>query len=114
MHQFGIGVEFDLHLAKRLYDSSLEAAPEAEVAVALALWTVTLMQALENHVSDDLMKKLTNYPLLAQLRSISHRVREEATVRIVVFDRYANTLTMQIICSRMLWRWLLLFSACCF
>jgi len=37
MHQHGIGLPFDLHLAKRFYDLALENSPEAYIPVQLAL-----------------------------------------------------------------------------
>ena len=37
MHQFGVGLPQDLHIAKRYYDQSLEHNPEGFVPVTLAL-----------------------------------------------------------------------------
>lgn len=42
MHQHGIGLPFDLHLAKRFYDLALENSPEAYVPVQLALFGLQL------------------------------------------------------------------------
>ncbi|CAL8462358.1 g1891 [Coccomyxa elongata] len=42
MHEFGAGLPQDLHLAKRFYDKSLEAQPDATVPVQLALLSLSL------------------------------------------------------------------------
>ena len=38
MHENGIGIEQDFHLAKRLYDQALETNKEAYLPVKLSLW----------------------------------------------------------------------------
>ncbi|KAK9906721.1 hypothetical protein WJX75_006842 [Coccomyxa subellipsoidea] len=42
MHEFGAGLPQDLHLAKRFYDKSLEAQPDATAPIQLALLSLTL------------------------------------------------------------------------
>mmetsp|Transcript_23138 Transcript_23138/g.37160 ORF Transcript_23138/g.37160 Transcript_23138/m.37160 type:complete len:721 (+) Transcript_23138:198-2360(+) len=44
MHQHGVGLPFDLHLAKRFYDLALESSPDAYVPVQLALLGLQLHQ----------------------------------------------------------------------
>jgi SEL1 protein len=48
MHQHGIGVPQDFHLAKRYYDSALEHAAEAYVPVQLALLHLRLSNKLQD------------------------------------------------------------------
>ncbi len=40
MHQVGIGLDVDFHLAKRYYDQALELSPRSIVPVTLALWSL--------------------------------------------------------------------------
>lgn len=47
MHEQGLGMKKDWHLAKRCYDSAAENSVDAKVPVALALLKLSLMFKLE-------------------------------------------------------------------
>uniref|UniRef100_A0A8C2BW77 SEL1L adaptor subunit of ERAD E3 ubiquitin ligase n=1 Tax=Cyprinus carpio TaxID=7962 RepID=A0A8C2BW77_CYPCA len=47
MHEKGLGIKQDIHLAKRFYDMAAEASPDAQVPVFLALCKLGLIYALE-------------------------------------------------------------------
>lgn len=48
MHEQGLGMQQDIHLAKRCYDLAAESSPDAKVPVALALFKLNLMFNLQN------------------------------------------------------------------
>lgn len=48
MHEQGLGMQKDWHLAKRCYDLAAETSADAKVPVALALIKLSLMFKLEN------------------------------------------------------------------
>ncbi|XP_035279373.1 protein sel-1 homolog 1-like [Anguilla anguilla] len=47
MHEKGLGIKQDIHLAKRFYDMAAEASPDAQVPVFLALCKLGLMYSLQ-------------------------------------------------------------------
>ncbi|KAL4641845.1 hypothetical protein GN956_G10901 [Arapaima gigas] len=47
MHEKGLGIKQDIHLAKRFYDMAAEASPDAQVPVFLALCKLGLMYFLQ-------------------------------------------------------------------
>ncbi|OCT65104.1 hypothetical protein XELAEV_18041346mg [Xenopus laevis] len=47
MHEKGLGIKQDIHLAKRFYDMAAEASPDAQVPVFLALCKLGMLYALE-------------------------------------------------------------------
>ncbi|XP_056620577.1 protein sel-1 homolog 1 [Triplophysa dalaica] len=47
MHEKGLGIKQDIHLAKRFYDMAAEASPDAQVPVFLALCKLGLVYALQ-------------------------------------------------------------------
>lgn len=48
MHEQGLGMQKDWHLAKRCYDLAAETSADAKVPVALALMKLSLMFKIEN------------------------------------------------------------------
>lgn len=55
MHEHGLGLPFDLHLAKRYYDQALELDPAARLPVKLALVSLWLRK---NHADSFLVGSL--------------------------------------------------------
>uniref|UniRef100_A0A8C7KFU0 SEL1L adaptor subunit of SYVN1 ubiquitin ligase n=1 Tax=Oncorhynchus kisutch TaxID=8019 RepID=A0A8C7KFU0_ONCKI len=51
MHEKGLGIKQDIHLAKRFYDMAAEASPDAQVPVFLALCKLGLVYTLQ-HMHD--------------------------------------------------------------
>ncbi|KAI1897948.1 hypothetical protein AGOR_G00088550 [Albula goreensis] len=47
MHEKGLGIKQDIHLAKRFYDMAAEASPDAQVPVFLALCKLGLMYSVQ-------------------------------------------------------------------
>ncbi|KAM4012914.1 protein sel-1 homolog 1 [Anomaloglossus baeobatrachus] len=47
MHEKGLGIKQDIHLAKRFYDMAAEASPDAQVPVFLALCKLGLLYSLQ-------------------------------------------------------------------
>lgn len=47
MHEQGLGMAKDMHLAKRCYDLAADSSPDAKVPVALALFKLALMFRLQ-------------------------------------------------------------------
>ena len=47
MHEQGLGMKRDIHLAKRHYDMAAEASPDAVAPVSLALMKIGFLFALE-------------------------------------------------------------------
>lgn len=58
MHEQGLGMVRDMHLAKRCYDRAAETSADAKVPVALALFKLNLMFSFESikEVSEILKK----------------------------------------------------------
>lgn len=48
MHEQGLGMRRDVHLAKRCYDLAAETSPDAKVPVALALLKLMIVFNLES------------------------------------------------------------------
>lgn len=48
MHEQGLGMAKDIHLAKRCYDLAAETSADAKVPVALALFKLNFMFSLES------------------------------------------------------------------
>lgn len=48
MHEMGLGMKKDIHLAKRSYDLAAETNPDAKVPVALALIKLQFVYKLES------------------------------------------------------------------
>ncbi|XP_076259356.1 HMG-coA reductase degradation 3 isoform X2 [Rhynchophorus ferrugineus] len=77
MHEQGLGLEKDIHLAKRCYDMAADTSGEAKVPVALALLKLNLMFSLEKikesplnnaiHITDSLVADWDLYLLSALL-----------------------------------------------
>lgn len=57
MHEHGLGLPFDLHLAKRYYDQALELDPAAKLPVKLALASLWLRK----NRADSFMVGLMNF-----------------------------------------------------
>jgi SEL1 protein len=54
MHENGLGLRKDMHLAKRFYDMASETSGEAAVPVALALFKLNLLFYFENLLKNNL------------------------------------------------------------
>lgn len=48
MHEQGLGMRRDVHLAKRCYDLAAETSPDAKVPVALALFKLMIVFNFES------------------------------------------------------------------
>jgi hypothetical protein len=48
MHEQGLGLKQDLHLAKRFYDMAAETSVDAKIPVALALVKLSVMTTLQS------------------------------------------------------------------
>lgn len=66
MHEKGLGIKQDIHLAKRFYDMAAEASPDAQVPVFLALCKLGLIYALQ-YLQDLNLKELISQVDLDQL-----------------------------------------------
>ncbi|KAF7657692.1 hypothetical protein LDENG_00023350 [Lucifuga dentata] len=66
MHEKGLGIKQDIHLAKRFYDMAAEASPDAQVPVFLALCKLGLVYALQ-YLHDLNLKELISEVDLDQL-----------------------------------------------
>ncbi|XP_056150451.1 protein sel-1 homolog 1 isoform X2 [Lampris incognitus] len=66
MHEKGLGIKQDIHLAKRFYDMAAEASPDAQVPVFLALCKLGLFYALQ-YLQDLNVKELITQVDLDQL-----------------------------------------------
>ncbi|XP_051954606.1 protein sel-1 homolog 1 isoform X2 [Xyrauchen texanus] len=66
MHEKGLGIKQDIHLAKRFYDMAAEASPDAQVPVFLALCKLGLIYALQ-YLQDLNLKELLSQVDLDQL-----------------------------------------------
>uniref|UniRef100_A0A673KC73 SEL1L adaptor subunit of ERAD E3 ubiquitin ligase n=1 Tax=Sinocyclocheilus rhinocerous TaxID=307959 RepID=A0A673KC73_9TELE len=66
MHEKGLGIKQDIHLAKRFYDMAAEASPDAQVPVFLALCKLGFIYALQ-YLQDLNLKELLSQVDLDQL-----------------------------------------------
>ncbi|KAJ8009253.1 hypothetical protein DPEC_G00086970 [Dallia pectoralis] len=66
MHEKGLGIKQDIHLAKRFYDMAAEASPDAQVPVFLALCKLGLVYTLQ-YLHDLNMNELVSQVDLDQL-----------------------------------------------
>uniref|UniRef100_A0A672J879 Fibronectin type-II domain-containing protein n=1 Tax=Salarias fasciatus TaxID=181472 RepID=A0A672J879_SALFA len=66
MHEKGLGIKQDIHLAKRFYDMAAEASPDAQVPVFLALCKLGLIYTLQ-YLQDLNLKELMSQVDLDQL-----------------------------------------------
>ncbi|XP_068433344.1 protein sel-1 homolog 1 isoform X2 [Clinocottus analis] len=66
MHEKGLGIKQDIHLAKRFYDMAAEASPDAQVPVFLALCKLGLIYTLQ-YLLDLNVKELISQVDLDQL-----------------------------------------------
>ncbi|XP_034382976.1 protein sel-1 homolog 1 isoform X1 [Cyclopterus lumpus] len=66
MHEKGLGIKQDIHLAKRFYDMAAEASPDAQVPVFLALCKLGLVYTLQ-YLQDLNLKELISQVDLDQL-----------------------------------------------
>lgn len=66
MHEKGLGIKQDIHLAKRFYDMAAEASPDAQVPVFLALCKLGLVYTLQ-YMQDLNLKELVSQVDLDQL-----------------------------------------------
>ncbi|XP_062858419.1 protein sel-1 homolog 1 isoform X2 [Trichomycterus rosablanca] len=66
MHEKGLGIKQDIHLAKRFYDMAAEASPDAQVPVFLALCKLGLIYTLQ-YLQDFNLKELLSQVDLDQL-----------------------------------------------
>nr|AFA43701.1 SEL1L [Danio rerio] len=66
MHEKGLGIKQDIHLAKRFYDMATEASPDAQVPVFLALCKLGLVYALQ-YLQDLNLKEVLSQVDLDQL-----------------------------------------------
>ncbi|KAL6486457.1 hypothetical protein MHYP_G00058490 [Metynnis hypsauchen] len=66
MHEKGLGIKQDIHLAKRFYDMAAEASPDAQVPVFLALCKLGLVYTLQ-YLQELNLKELVSQVDLDQL-----------------------------------------------
>ncbi|MCI4389760.1 hypothetical protein PGIGA_G00102160 [Pangasianodon gigas] len=66
MHEKGLGIKQDIHLAKRFYDMAAEASPDAQVPVFLALCKLGLIYTLQ-YLQELNLKELVSQVDLDQL-----------------------------------------------
>ncbi|XP_063079569.1 protein sel-1 homolog 1 isoform X2 [Engraulis encrasicolus] len=66
MHEKGLGIKQDIHLAKRFYDMAAEASPDAQVPVFLALCKLGFVYALQ-YLHDLNLKEVVSQVDLDQL-----------------------------------------------
>lgn len=66
MHEKGLGIKQDIHLAKRFYDMAAEASPDAQVPVFLALCKLGLVYTLQ-YLHDLNLKEMISQVDLDQL-----------------------------------------------
>ncbi|XP_028253551.1 protein sel-1 homolog 1 [Parambassis ranga] len=66
MHEKGLGIKQDIHLAKRFYDMAAEASPDAQVPVFLALCKLGLVYTLQ-YLQDINLKEMISQVDLDQL-----------------------------------------------
>lgn len=66
MHEKGLGIKQDIHLAKRFYDMAAEASPDAQVPVFLALCKLGLVYTLQ-YLQDLNVKEVVSQVDLDQL-----------------------------------------------
>ncbi|KAK7909751.1 hypothetical protein WMY93_014435 [Mugilogobius chulae] len=66
MHEKGLGIKQDIHLAKRFYDMAAEASPDAQVPVFLALCKLGLVYTLQ-YLQDLNLKEVVSQVDLDQL-----------------------------------------------
>lgn len=66
MHEKGLGIKQDIHLAKRFYDMAAEASPDAQVPVFLALCKLGLVYTLQ-YLQDLNLKEVISQVDLDQL-----------------------------------------------
>ncbi|TWW69019.1 Protein sel-1 -like protein 1 [Takifugu flavidus] len=66
MHEKGLGIKQDIHLAKRFYDMAAEASPDAQVPVFLALCKLGLVYTLQ-YLQDLNLKEFVSQVDLDQL-----------------------------------------------
>ncbi|KAF1376467.1 hypothetical protein PFLUV_G00211800 [Perca fluviatilis] len=66
MHEKGLGIKQDIHLAKRFYDMAAEASPDAQVPVFMALCKLGLVYTLQ-YLQDFNLKDLISQVDLDQL-----------------------------------------------
>ncbi|XP_032398265.1 protein sel-1 homolog 1 [Etheostoma spectabile] len=66
MHEKGLGIKQDIHLAKRFYDMAAEASPDAQVPVFMALCKLGLVYTLQ-YLQDFNLKDLVSQVDLDQL-----------------------------------------------
>ncbi|KAK2856388.1 hypothetical protein Q5P01_005123 [Channa striata] len=66
MHEKGLGIKQDIHLAKRFYDMAAEASPDAQVPVFLALCKLGLIYTLQ-YLQDLNLKEMVSQVDLDQL-----------------------------------------------
>ncbi|XP_048852724.1 protein sel-1 homolog 1-like isoform X2 [Brienomyrus brachyistius] len=66
MHEKGLGIKQDIHLAKRFYDMAAEASPDAQVPVFLALCKLGLLYSLQ-YLQDLSVKEVMSQVDLDQL-----------------------------------------------
>uniref|UniRef100_A0A8C4DXQ9 Protein sel-1 homolog 1 n=1 Tax=Dicentrarchus labrax TaxID=13489 RepID=A0A8C4DXQ9_DICLA len=66
MHEKGLGIKQDIHLAKRFYDMAAEASPDAQVPVFLALCKLGLIYTLQ-YLQDLNLKELISQVDLDQI-----------------------------------------------
>ncbi len=60
MHENGLGLRKDMHLAKRFYDLALETSAEAYIPVVLALFKLNILFYLEDIIKNDKYDILLN------------------------------------------------------
>ncbi|XP_061602588.1 protein sel-1 homolog 1 isoform X2 [Cololabis saira] len=66
MHEKGLGIKQDIHLAKRFYDMAAEASPDAQVPVFLALCKLGLIYSVQ-YMQDFNLKEIVTQVDLDQL-----------------------------------------------
>ncbi|XP_068948464.1 protein sel-1 homolog 1 isoform X1 [Petaurus breviceps papuanus] len=66
MHEKGLGIKQDIHLAKRFYDMAAEASPDAQVPVFLALCKLAVVYSLQ-YIRDASIREIFSYFDMDQL-----------------------------------------------
>lgn len=87
MHEHGLGLPLDLHLAKRYYDQALQSDPDAKLPVTLALASLWIRR---NHADSYLVEIIDSLPQIYQ--------RIENWVEDVLLDEGNATIITLFIC----------------
>jgi SEL1 protein len=67
MHENGLGLRRDMHLAKRFYDMALETSSEAHFPVTLALLKLNILFLTEDLLKNYSLERIFTQPVLMEL-----------------------------------------------